>query len=203
MVSCSCTRAHLERAASCRTSWKGTSVVAFKIQLALIWHPGDDRMSQLVPCLLCESVCFTGFLHNLQPHIHQWLTWYCNTVCLSDTLGNYGITLHITVLYYITVSYWWIYHISHSWLYSKGLDIRYLNIAQISGCKPICTVIMDSLVNPSSCCSGNATLAFLYNCMQINHANGSVWVLHCHCAVSVCSSPILVRADTLLLGQTH
>lgn len=52
--------------------------------------------------------------------------------------------------------------------------IHYLNIAQISGCKPVCTIIMDSLVDPSSCSSGNSIHAFLYNIphrhtMQVGH----------------------------------
>lgn len=45
----------------------------------------------------------------------------------------------------------------------QRLDIRYLNLAQISGCKPICTIIMDSLVDPFSCSPGNATHAFVDN----------------------------------------
>lgn len=88
-------------------------------------------------------------------------------------------------------------------LYPKGLDIRYPNIAQISGCKLIHTIIMDSLVDPSSCSLGKEMFAFLYDCIQINHASGSVCDLHCHCAVWVCSSSILLGAGTLLLGQTH
>lgn len=78
------------------------------------------------------------------------------------------------------------------------LDIRYLNLAQISGCKAICTIIMDSRVDPSSCSPGNATLAFLYSYVQINHASRSVWDLHCHCAVWICLSliPLRVQTDT-------
>lgn len=32
-----------------------------------------------------------------------------------------------------------------------------------TGCKSVCTIIMDSLADPSSCSSGNATHVFLYN----------------------------------------
>lgn len=83
------------------------------------------------------------------------------------------------------------------------LDIHYLNLAQISGCKPICTIIMDSLVDPSSCSTGNVTLAFLCSYIQINHASGSVWDLHCHCAVWICSSLIPLRARAHTYTQTH
>lgn len=39
---------------------------SFQDAIRFIWRLGGDGVFQLVPCLVCESVCFTGFLHNLQ-----------------------------------------------------------------------------------------------------------------------------------------
>lgn len=131
------------------------------------WVSEFHHLSALVNSFVHVSDSFSGLV-----------TWN-STVCLEGC--------HIWFELYVLQRRTWLLYPCGGW-YIFGIGrfqkqclititrvwIHYLNIAQISGCKPVCTIIMDSLVDPSSCSSGNSTHVFLYNIphrhtMQVGH----------------------------------
>lgn len=164
MVNHSCTVPHLQHVVSCRTSLGGHSVVVLKVQLGLIWLPYDDRLLQLVaspvwflhewvrefhyisakvtasytsvmfmrltlwPCHVMSQQCLLHWQSHLsKPYAAgKWeltvFQCYCNQLVAGIFLETMDIKANV-------------------WLPSQGLNIDYLNIAQISRCNWVQTAL--------------------------------------------------------------
>lgn len=127
-----------------------------------------------------ESVSFTtkykdNFLQSWQPCTCQWRSfclarWLCHLIqfvfnFVSWERGSW--CFHVCKCYCNQLVYFWIYCIWKTvWLSSQALNMDDLNIAQISGCNWVQKSVHHNYgqsADPSSCSSGNATHAFLYN----------------------------------------